>query len=48
MSLMEQHTPESWKAYVALAKSTLAEGAIPGKYKELIAVVLSVAAHCKP
>lgn len=48
MSLMEQHTPESYKAYLALAKSTLAAGAVPAKYKELIAIALSVAAHCEP
>lgn len=48
MSLMEQHTPESWKAFRELAKSTLADGAIPAKNKELIAIALSVAAHCEP
>ena len=38
--------PEVMKAFSALAQSALAQGALDGKTKELIAVAISVAIRC--
>ena len=37
--------PEVMKAFSALAQSALAQGALDGKTKELIAIAVSVASH---
>ncbi len=38
--------PEVMKAFSALAQSALAQGALDGKTKELIAIAISVAIRC--
>jgi hypothetical protein len=38
MKNLETHAPEAMKAFVAFDKAAVADGAIPGKYKELIAL----------
>ena len=38
--------PEVMKAFSALAQSALAQGALDGKMKELIAIAISVAIRC--
>jgi AhpD family alkylhydroperoxidase len=38
--------PEVMKAFSALAQSALAQGALDGKTKELIAIAISVSARC--
>ena len=44
----EQLTPDATKAFQAFGKAVFADGALPAKTKELIAVALSVAARCDP
>jgi hypothetical protein len=43
MKTLEVHAPEAIKAFVAFDKAALAERAIPGKYKELMALAPSFA-----
>jgi len=46
MKLLEVHAPEAMRAFVAFDKAVLAEGAIPGKYKELIALGVAFTTQC--
>lgn len=39
-------TPEAWKAFVAFDQAALADGAIPKKYKELMAVAVALTTQC--
>lgn len=41
-------TPEVMKAFGELGRAATADGALDAKTKELIALALSVAAHCEP
>ena len=43
---MEELAPEAMKAFWAFDKLSVAEGAIPVKYKELIAVAVAVTTQC--
>lgn len=43
---MNELAPELMKAFWAFDKLAVAEGAIPGKYKELIAVGVAVTTQC--
>jgi AhpD family alkylhydroperoxidase len=43
---MNEHAPEAMKAFWAFDKLSVAEGAIPVKYKELIAVAVAVTTQC--
>jgi len=38
--------PETWKAFLAFDKATFAEGAIPLKYKELMALAVALTTQC--
>jgi AhpD family alkylhydroperoxidase len=38
--------PDAWKAFLAFDKAALADGAIPKKYKELIAVAVALTTQC--
>jgi AhpD family alkylhydroperoxidase len=38
--------PAAWEAFVAFDKAALADGAIPKKYKELIAVAVALTTQC--
>ena len=38
--------PEAFKAFVAFDKAAVAEGAIPVKYKELMAVAVALTTQC--
>src|ERR1051326_6049439 len=38
--------PDAFKAFVAFDKAALAEGAIPVKYKELMAVAVALTTQC--
>jgi AhpD family alkylhydroperoxidase len=38
--------PDAWKAFVAFDKAALADGAIPKKYKELIALAVALTTQC--
>jgi len=46
MKILGTHAQEAMKAFVAFDKAALAEGAIPVKYKELIAVAVAVTTQC--
>ena len=46
LKLLASHVPEAMKAFVAFDKAALAEGAIPGKYKELIALGVAFTTQC--
>jgi AhpD family alkylhydroperoxidase len=46
MKNLEIHAPEAMKAFVAFDKAALAEGAIPAKYKELIALAVAFTTQC--
>ncbi len=37
---------EAWKTFVAFDKAALADGAIPKKYKELIAIAVALTTQC--
>jgi AhpD family alkylhydroperoxidase len=38
--------PEAWRAFAAFDQAALADGAIPRKYKELIAVAVALTTQC--
>lgn len=38
--------PEAWKAFAAFDKAALADGAIPAKTKELIAIAVAMTTQC--
>jgi AhpD family alkylhydroperoxidase len=46
MKSLEEHAPEAMKAFVAFDKAALAEGAIPRKYKELMALAVAFTTQC--
>ena len=46
MKTLELHAPEAMKAFVAFDRAALAEGAIPGKYKELMALAVAFTTQC--
>ena len=43
---MDQLAPEAMKAFWAFDKAAVADGAIPVKYKELIAVAVALTTQC--
>ena len=43
---LEMHAPEATKAFWDFDKAALAEGAIPRKYKELMAIAVAVTTQC--
>jgi AhpD family alkylhydroperoxidase len=46
LNKMEQLAPEVMKAFWAFDKASVAEGAIPVKFKELIAVAVALTTQC--
>ncbi len=46
MKNLEAHAPNAMKAFVAFDKAALAEGAIPQKYKELMALAVAFTTQC--
>src|SRR5215467_14828803 len=43
---VEVHAPEAMNAFIAFDKAALAEGAIPKKYKELMALAVAFTTQC--
>lgn len=43
---MGSKAPASWEAFKALDKAALADGAIPAKYKELMAIAVALTTQC--
>ena len=46
MKTLATHAPEAMKAFVAFDKAALAAGAIPVKYKELMALAVAFTTQC--
>ena len=46
MKTLGTHAPEAMKAFVAFDKAALAGGAIPVKYKELMALAVAFTTQC--
>ena len=46
MKNLETHAPEAMRAFVAFDKAALAEGAIPRKYKDLMALAVAFTTQC--
>lgn len=46
MKNLETNAPEAMKAFVAFDRAALAEGAIPKKYKELMALAVAFTTQC--
>jgi AhpD family alkylhydroperoxidase len=46
MKNLEMNAPEAMKAFVAFDRAALAEGAIPRKYKELMALAVAFTTQC--
>jgi len=46
LKTMEADAPEAFKAYVAFDKAAMADGAIPVKYKELMALAVAFTTQC--
>jgi len=46
MKNLETHAPEAMRAFVAFDKAALAGGAIPRKYKELMALAVAFTTQC--
>ena len=46
LKIIEANAPETMKAFVAFDKAALAAGAIPVKYKELMALVVGFTTQC--
>ncbi len=43
---LSEHAPEATKAFWAYDKAAMADGAIPKKYKELMAVAVALTTQC--
>lgn len=48
MNTMKGRTPDIGKAFGPFFKELMKDGALPVKYKELIALAIGVATHCEP
>jgi len=46
MELLEVNAPAAMKAFMAFDKAALVDGAIPKKYKELIAIAVAFTTQC--
>jgi AhpD family alkylhydroperoxidase len=46
LKVLAAHAPEAMQAFVAFDKAALADGAIPRKYKELIALGVAFTTQC--
>ncbi|MCE9605654.1 MAG: carboxymuconolactone decarboxylase family protein [Planctomycetia bacterium] len=42
----DQLTPETWKSFLAFNNAAMADGAIPAKTKELIAIAVAMTTQC--
>jgi len=46
MKTIEANAPETMKAFIAFDKAAMAEGAIPAKYKQLMAIAVAFTTQC--
>jgi AhpD family alkylhydroperoxidase len=47
-SVIQRHKPGLWQVYTKFAEEAMKDGALPAKFKELLAIALSIANHCEP
>ena len=40
--------PETWAGFVSTHQAAMADGAVPGRLKEVVALAISVAKRCEP
>jgi AhpD family alkylhydroperoxidase len=43
---LEQNAPKAFETFFAFDKATMAPGAVPAKYKELVAVAVALTTQC--
>lgn len=46
LKALEARAPQAWQAFAAFDKAALADGAIPRKYKELMALAVALTTQC--
>ena len=46
MKNLQAHAPEAMKAFAAFDRAAVADGAIPGRYKELMAFAVPCSTQC--
>jgi AhpD family alkylhydroperoxidase len=46
MKRYSELAPEAWKGFLAFDAAALADGAIPAKYKELMAIAVAMTTQC--
>ncbi|MEA3152371.1 MAG: hypothetical protein QOD56_3310 [Gammaproteobacteria bacterium] len=46
LPLLGSMAPQAWDAFVAFDKAALADGVIPKKYKELMAIAVALTTQC--
>ena len=46
LKIIEANAAEGWKGFVAFDKAAMTAGAIPAKYKELMAVAVALTTQC--
>src|SRR5271163_4787576 len=46
LPILGAKAPNAWKAFVAFDQAALADGAIPKKYKELMALAVALTTQC--
>lgn len=46
LETLQKHSPEALAAFQALDKAALSDGAIPKKYKELMALAVAITTQC--
>lgn len=44
---LRRRIPEAFRAFLDLSDAAMADGALPARYKELIALALAVSEHCE-
>jgi AhpD family alkylhydroperoxidase len=46
LKLLGEGAPDAWSSYVAFDKAAMADGAVPKKYKEMIALAVALTTQC--
>jgi AhpD family alkylhydroperoxidase len=46
LKLLGQGAPSAWESYVAFDKAAMADGVVPKRYKELIALAVALTTQC--
>jgi len=46
LRLLGEHVPSTWKGFIEFEKAAMADGVVPKKYKELIALAVALTTQC--